>query len=200
MSNILGKGTKGLVFIISAPAGTGKTTLMRKLAKEFPCVYQSVSCTTRPMRTGEVEGKDYHFMSEEEFEKGKARGDFLESAAVFGYHYASSRRLIEKKQEEGKHVFLVIDTQGTRSLRQQGFAAISIFISPPSLVELERRLVDRNTDSPSVIEKRLAWAKKELEEIKYYDYHVVNDQLEDAYDVLRSIVIAEEHRVSYQKK
>lgn len=195
MVQLLGNRSQGLVFIVSAPAGTGKTTLVRKLSKEFPFVYQSVSCTTRSARQGEIEGKDYYFLSKELFKKKQDEGDFLESAEVFGYHYGSSKSLIEAKQKEGLHVFLVIDTQGAKSLRKSGFQAISIFISPPSLQELERRLIERNTDSSPVIEKRLAWAKQELMEVKHYDYHIVNDQLEDAYQVLRSIVIAEEHKV-----
>lgn len=195
MSKILGNCSQGLVFIVSAPAGTGKTTLVRKLAQEFSCIYQSVSCTTRSPRPGEVEGKDYHFLSKEAFKKGMDQGDFLEFAEVFGYDYGSSRSLVESKQKEGMHVFLVIDTQGAKILRESGFSAISIFVSPPSLIELERRLTERKTDSSQVIEKRLAWAKKELEEVEHYDYHIINDQLEDAYQVLRSIVIAEEHRI-----
>jgi len=195
MSKILGNCSQGLVFIVSAPAGTGKTTLVRKLAQEFSCIYQSVSCTTRSPRPGEVEGKDYHFLSKEAFKKGMDQGDFLEFAEVFGYDYGSSRSLVEAKQREGMHVFLVIDTQGAKILRESGFSAISIFVSPPSLLELERRLTERKTDSSQVIEKRLAWAKKELEEVEHYDYHIINDQLEDAYQVLRSIVIAEEHRI-----
>jgi guanylate kinase len=185
----------GLVFILSAPAGTGKTTLVRKLSEEFSNIYQSISCTTRPPRPGEVEGKDYHFLSAQEFEKKQRAGDFLESANVFGYDYGTSKSLVHAQQEKGMHVFLVIDTQGALILKQAGLKAVFIFISPPSLEELHKRLVDRQTDSPEVIEKRLSWAKREMARVKEYDYHIVNDQLEQAYSVLRSIVIAEEHRV-----
>ena len=187
--------SKGSVFVLSAPAGTGKTTLVRMLSQEFPCIHESVSCTTRPIRPGEVEGKDYHFLSREQFEKKVAEGDFLEYAEVFGYYYGTSRAIVSAQQQSGKHVFLVIDTQGAMKLKEQGFPAILIFLSPPSLEELERRLVNRQTDSQDVIEKRLSWAKKELARADKYDYHIVNDRLEEAYAVLRSIVIAEEHRV-----
>lgn len=190
---------KGLVFIVSAPAGTGKTTLVRKLSEEFSYIYQSVSCTTRPPRPGEVEGKDYHFLSEPEFEKKRLEGDFLEYANVFGYYYGTSKSLVCAKQKEGKHVFLVIDTQGALVLKESGFPATLIFVSPPSLTELQKRLVERQTETQEVIEKRLSWAREELARVDYYDYHIVNDQLEQAYAVLRSIVIAEEHRVRTYK-
>ncbi len=188
-------GRKGLVFVFSAPAGTGKTTLMRMLEQEFPHVRESVSCTARPVRPGEVEGKDYHFLSKEEFEKKIAEGDFLEYANVFGYYYGTSKAKVEKLRNQGNHVFLVIDTQGALQLRAAGFPAVMIFLSPPSIEELERRLTDRRTDSPSVIEKRLSWAEQEMATRDQYDYHIVNDHLDKAYAVLRSIVIAEEHRI-----
>lgn len=195
MPKLLGNLSQGLVFVLSAPAGTGKTTLVRMLSQEFPCIHESVSCTTRPIRPGEVEGKDYYFLSKEQFEKKLAEGDFLEYAEVFGYYYGTSKTLVSKLQQLGKHVFLVIDTQGATKLKAQGFPATLIFLSPPSFEELERRLVNRKTEPQDVIEKRLSWAKKELARADKYDYHIVNDRLEEAYAVLRSIVIAEEHRV-----
>jgi guanylate kinase len=195
---LLGNISKGFVFVISAPAGTGKTTLVRMLAQEFPCIYESVSCTTRPPRSGEVDGKDYYFLSKKEFEEKVGQGDFLEYAEVFGYHYGTSRSHVFEQQEMGKHVFLVIDTQGAMQLKKKRFPAVYIFLSPPSLEELERRLVKRKTENMETIEKRLSWAKAEIEMMEKYDYHIVNDHLNQAYIVLRSIVIAEEHRI--QKK
>ncbi len=195
MQKLLGNRSEGFVFVLSAPAGTGKTTLVRMLAQEFPCIYESVSCTTRPIRPGEVEGKDYHFLNTEQFEAKIAEGDFLEYAEVFGYYYGTSKSVVTKHQKMGEHVFLVIDTQGAMKLKSQGFPAILIFLSPPSLEELQRRLINRRTDPQDVIEKRLSWAKKELARADKYDYHIVNDRLEEAYAVLRSIVIAQEHRV-----
>ncbi len=186
---------KGLVFVLSAPAGTGKTTLVRMLRDEFPLIVESVSCTTRPPRHGEVSGKDYHFLSEKEFEKRIKSGDFLEHAKVFGCQYGTSKDFVVKELEKGKHVFLVIDTQGASELRKKKFPAIFIFLSPPSIEELRARLIKRKTESPESLEKRLSWAEKEMTEMKNYDYHVVNENLNVAYDVLRSIVMAEEHRI-----
>lgn len=197
VQKLLGNLQKGFVFILSAPAGTGKTTLVRMLSQEFPCVVESVSYTTRPSRSGEVEGRDYHFLNRQEFETKKVQGDFLEYAEVFGYDYGTSRSWVLKQQELGHHVFLVIDTQGAMQLKNSQFSAIFIFISPPSPYELKERLQKRKTESPEAIEKRLSWAKAEMEMALHYDYHIVNDNLNAAYAILRSIVIAEEHRVKH---
>ena len=182
---------KGLVFVLSAPAGTGKTTLVRMLRDEFPQIVESVSCTTRPPRHGEVSGVDYHFLSEKEFEKRIASGDFLEHAKVFGCHYGTSKSFVMEELKKGKHVFLVIDTQGAKQLKKEKFPAIFVFVSPPSLEELRARLIKRKTESPESLEKRLSWAEKEMQEITNYDYHVVNENLNVAYDTLRSIIVAE---------
>ena len=192
---LLGNISKGFVFVISAPAGTGKTTLVRMLAQEFPCIYESVSCTTRPPRPGEIDGKDYCFLSKKEFEEKIRQGDFLEYAEVFGYHYGTSRTHVDEQQEMGKHVFLVIDTQGAMQLKKKRFSAVYIFLSPPSIEELRERLVKRQTENMEVIEKRLSWANAEIEMMQNYDYHIINDNLAQAYIILRSIVIAEEHRI-----
>jgi guanylate kinase len=192
---LLGNLPYGLVFVLSAPAGTGKTTLVRMLISEFDCIAESVSCTTRPMRPGEVPGIDYHFLSEREFEEKIRAHDFLEHAQVFDYAYGTSRSYVQEQQAAGKHVFLVIDTQGAMQLKAEGFPAIFVFLSPPSLDELKERLSKRQTESSSVIEQRLSWAEKELEMVRQYDYHIINDELEDAYAILRSIVIAEEHKI-----
>jgi guanylate kinase len=195
LQKTLGNLSKGFIFVLSAPAGTGKTTLVRMLAQEFPCIYESISCTTRPPRPGEIDGKDYYFLSKEIFEKRIQEGDFLEYAEVFGYYYGTSRTHVIKQQEMGKHVFLVIDTQGAMQLKKKNFPAVYLFLSPPSLEELKERLVKRKTESIEAIEKRLSWAEAELAMVAEYDYHIVNDHLSQAYTILRSIVIAEEHRV-----
>lgn len=181
--------------MLSAPAGTGKTTLVRMLLNEFDCVAESVSCTTRPMRPGEVPDLDYHFLSETEFLSRVEAKDFLEHANVFGYHYGTSRAFVEQQQEAGKHVFLVIDTQGAMQLKNNHFDAVYVFLSPPSIEELKTRLKKRKTESQEVIAQRLSWAEQELEMVRHYDYHLINDELEEAYAILRSIVIAEEHKV-----
>jgi len=192
---LLGNVQKGFVFVLSAPAGTGKTTLVRMLAQEFSCIYESVSCTTRPARSGEVDGKDYYFLSKKEFENKIRQGDFLEYAEVFGYHYGTSQAHVFEQQEMGKHVFLIIDTQGAMQLRKKNFSAVYVFLSPPSLEELKERLIKRKTEDMKTIKKRLSWANNEIEMMANYDYHIVNDNLNLAYAILRSIVIAEEHRV-----
>ena len=184
----------GLLFILSAPAGTGKTTLMQMLIKEFAHVIASVSCTTRQPRQGEVDGVDYHFISHEEFSNRIENGEFLEYVQLYGNYYGTSKVWVERQRAAGKHVFLVIDTQGALLLTNRS-DAILIFLAPPSLEELERRLKSRMTETPAVIAKRLEWAEKELKMWAYYDYLITNDQLSIAFDVLRSIVVAEEHRV-----
>lgn len=191
----LGNLSKGLCFVLSAPAGTGKTTLVRMLSKEFSCIWESISCTTRLPREGEIEGKDYFFLSRQQFEEKIAEGDFLEYAEVFGYYYGTSMASVQKQMEMGNHVFLVIDTQGAMQLKKKDFPAVYVFLSPPSLEELKGRLYRRQTESIEVIEKRLSWAEAEMAMVGHYDYHIVNDHLNLTYAILRSIVIAEEHRV-----
>ena len=195
MYKILGNLKKGLIFIISAPAGTGKTTLAQMLCKEFPCVVESVSYTTRPKRGDEKEGEHYHFISEQEFEKRKTSGDFLEYATVVGNQYGTSKTQVQECLKAGKHVVLVIDTQGAQQLKGK-IEATSIFISPPSLDELKLRLLRRRTETPDVIKRRLDWAQEEMKRKSSYDYHIVNDNLDIAYNVLRSILIAVEHKVN----
>jgi len=191
---LLGNLSEGLVFVLSAPAGTGKTTLVKMLQNEFPCIIGSISCTTRAPRSGEVPGKDYHFISQEEFAGKIKNGDFLEYATVFENYYGTSKEYVLKEQKKGKHVMLVIDTQGAMQIKKNGLPAVFIFISPPSLLVLKERLFKRKTESAAVIEQRLSWAKDEMALAPQYDYHIVNDNLENAYQILRSIIIAEEHR------
>lgn len=190
---LLGNLKKGLIFVVSAPAGTGKTTLVQKLCKEFSTVLQSVSYTTRPKRYNEASGDHYHFVTKDTFEKKIIEEEFLEYVKLYGDYYGTSKKWVENKLALGKHVILVIDTQGALQLVDT-LDAQFIFIAPPSLKELEKRLIIRNTDSKEAIAKRLEWAKKEMEAAHYYDYLIVNDSLEIAYDALRSVVIAEEHR------
>jgi guanylate kinase len=197
-NQLLGNLAQGLIFVISAPAGAGKTTLVNRLTDEFPAVVRNVSCTTRAPRPGELEGKDYFFFDKQAFEAKIAQGDFIEHAKVFKDYYGTSDEFIKKQLASGKHVVLVIDTQGALKLQKlfKGRTpAIFIFISPPSLAELKERLVKRKTENLSSIEERLAWAKRELEMVHHYDYNIVNDHLDTAYAILKSIFIAEEHKV-----
>lgn len=194
MTNLLGTRTQGLILIVSAPAGTGKTTLVQKLVQEFPTIVASISYTTREPREGEVNGIDYHFISNSEFEDKIAVGDFLEYVKLYGHYYGTSKEWVEGQQKQGKHVVLVIDTQG--ALKLKGVVdGIFIFIHPPSLEVLRSRLTQRQTETAEMIEKRLAWAEEELNVAQEYDYEIVNEDLGTAYQILRSIVIAECHRI-----
>ncbi len=193
MNAVLGGLKRGLVFVVSAPAGTGKTTLVRMIRQEFNCVVESVSYTTRKPRSNEIHGKDYHFISFEDFEARIREGDFLEHAQVFNHYYGTSRKFVESEQDKGHHVILVIDTQGALQL-MGSYTATFIFISPPSLQELRSRLTTRKEDTPEAIEHRLSWAENEISLSNKYDYHIVNDNLQTAYTVLKSILIAEEHK------
>lgn len=195
MSKLLGSLPSGLLFVVSAPAGTGKTTLVRMLMDEFSCVKESVSYTTRPPRLGEVEGKDYHFISREEFLARKEAGDFLEWAEVFGKFYGTSKTQVEAEQKRGNHVVLVIDTQGALVVREK-VEAVLVFLAPPSLGALRERLAKRGTEKPDALEERLSWAEREISLAPRYDYKIVNDDLKTAYQALRSILIAEEHKTS----
>lgn len=185
---------KGIIFVISAPAGTGKTTLVRMLQNEFENVIESVSYTTRQPRPQEIPGKDYLFISHSEFEKKIESGEFLEYAKVFGQYYGTSRKFLAEQQKLGKHVVLVIDTQGAMQLKGK-LDAVFIFIRPPSMEVLFDRLSARKSESSEAIQERLLWAEKEMGYASSYDYEIVNDRLDHAYDVLRSIVIAETHRL-----
>jgi guanylate kinase len=189
---------KGLFFVISAPSGAGKTTLVRKLTKEFHSVVESISYTTRKKREGEIEGKDYFFISKEKFEEKIKNKEFLEYAHVFGNYYGTSKKWIEEKLKKKKHIVLVIDTQGAKELRGKIKGAF-IFIVPPNIQELKNRLLKRK-DHPKEIEKRISWAENELKEIKNYDYKITNEDLKTSYDVLRSIIIAEVHRIKKMEK
>lgn len=189
MSSLL---KKGLLFVVSAPAGTGKTTLIRQLSAEFPSVVPSVSYTTRAMRPNEKEGVDYFFVSQEEFAHLAQKNALLEWVQVHGASYGTSKRWVEEQLEQKKHVVLTIDTQGMLLVRGQ-MPCITLFIEPPSQQELRRRLTCRQTESIEEIERRIAWSYHEMEASKEYDYCFVNDQLESAYRVLRSIFIAEQY-------
>lgn len=195
---VLGELKSGLVFVVSAPAGTGKTTLVRMLQSEFSCVVESISYTTRQPRPNEIPGRDYHFISIPEFERKIQEGEFLEYAQVFGNYYGTSRKFIGEKQKLGKHVLLVIDTQGAMEL-MGSLDAVFIFIRPPSMETLRARLSARKSESLDAIDERLSWAKKEMDLADNYNYQIVNDRLDTAYEVLRSVLIAEEHKIRKNK-
>ena len=192
---VLGNNSKGLAFVISAPAGTGKTTLVSMLTNEFPFVVGSISYTTRPPRPGEVDGVHYHFVTVETFEKMIEARDFLEYVTLYGHYYGTSRSAVETQIAQGKHVILTIDTQGAIQIKDK-FPAIYIFLEPPSMEVLRQRLLGRKTESDEAVHERLEWAASEILAAQNYDYIIVNNDLNIAYQVLRSILIAEEHRTS----
>ncbi len=196
---LLGNRSRGLVFVVSAPAGTGKTTLVQMLMDEFSCVKGSVSSTTRSPRKEEINGLHYHFITEAEFIEKRNSGDFLEYAEVFGNWYGTSKENLDKIVSEGNHAFLVIDTQGALQLQKARFEAVYIFIAPPKIEALQERLIKRQTEDEAKREERLSWAKKEMDLSSSYDYLIVNGDLQVAYSVLKSIVIAEEHKIVKNK-
>ncbi len=179
---------RGRLFIVAAPSGAGKTTLLRKLLEELQCLRMSVSHTTRPRRRDEVEGRDYYFVDEATFARLRGKGDFLESAEVFGHRYGTSRRWLEMTIESGRDILLEIDWQGARQVRACMKDAVSIFILPPSKEALRERLQSRGRDSREVIERRMSEAMKEMSHFDEFDQVVVNDDFERAREDLRRIV------------
>jgi len=185
---------KGLLFVVSAPSGTGKTTLCRAMTRVFPGLHYSVSYTTRTPRPGDVNGRDYHFISPAEFQERIDRNDFAEWAEIYGYRYGTSRSLIEKIQDEGRDVILDIDGQGARQLREKDLGGVFIFLLPPSLGELQRRLSLRGTEGAAALKERLIKARAEMTEARGYDYLIVNDDLEEAKGRLQAVIVAEHQR------
>jgi guanylate kinase len=186
---------RGLLFIVSAPSGTGKTTLVEKLVQRIPNLCLSRSYTSRDAREGEKDGVDYNFISRGRFEAMIAGGQFLEWADVFGNYYGTCRDDTERCLVNGQDLVLVIDVQGARQVRGSGMESIGIFVLPPSAEILERRLRGRSKDSEATIQKRLEAACREIGEFASYEYVVVNDELDGAVERLRAIVLAERARV-----
>jgi guanylate kinase len=187
--------TTGKLFILSAPSGAGKTTLLKRVMADLPGLAFSISHTTRRPRSGEHDGVDYHFVSRGQFEAMREQGVFLEWAEVHGNLYGTSRPAVLAQLATGLDVILDIDIQGTAILRDSAaIPSASLFITPPSLSELERRLRGRGTDSEETILLRLKNAGKEMQAAVDYEYLIVNDRLEQAVDTLRAIVIAERSR------
>ncbi|MEW6377528.1 MAG: guanylate kinase [Thermodesulfobacteriota bacterium] len=185
---------KGLVFIISAPSGTGKTTLVRRVMEQLPGLRFSVSYTTRSPRTNERDGEDYHFVSNSVFQKMVERGEFLEWAKVLGNHYGTAQTNVKTLESEGIDLILDIDTQGAKTVIEKLDCPVLIYILPPSLKDLQDRLVKRGLDSPEMINFRLVNARIDIEEAHWYHYVIVNERVEDAVETLRAIIIAERCR------
>jgi guanylate kinase len=182
---------RGVAVIVSSPSGAGKTTLTRRLLTEFgPQVEFSVSYTTRPQRPGEVEGRDYHFVTPDEFEQMRERGEFAEYAYVHQNRYGTAQAPVEQALSRGNDVIFDVDWQGGRALSDRWPRdSLKIFILPPDLHALEERLRQRATDAPEIIERRLRKAIEELEHFHEYQYLIVNEDLDRAYSVLRAIYL-----------
>lgn len=181
---------KGNLLIISAPSGTGKTTILKKIMPHLQGLTFSVSHTTRAPRSGEENGTDYHFISPDDFRALRDQGGFLEWAEVHGNFYGTSKKEVDARLNNGLDVFLDIDIQGARQVRQAAPEAISIFITPPSWQEQEKRLKGRDTDSDETIKLRLANAQAEMADVDLYDYVVMNDDLNTAARMLEAIILA----------
>ncbi|KIA81702.1 guanylate kinase [Chromobacterium amazonense] len=188
----------GNIYIVVAPSGAGKTSLVAALLQAEPSVELSISYSTRPARKGEIDGKHYHFVDKATFDAMIDRGDFLEYAEVYGNYYGTSAPWIRSRLEVGQDILLEIDWQGAEQVRKVFPGAIGIFIAPPSIEELERRLRGRDTDTEEVILRRLASARAEIDKIAEYDYIVVNDDFERARLDLISIVRARRLRSEVQ--
>jgi len=179
------------LFVIAAPSGAGKTTIVKALVTRNPDLCFSISYTTRQKRRTEVEGVDYLFVDVEKFERLRDEGELLEFAEVFDNYYATSRSQVEKHLSEGRDVILEIDWQGARQVRESMPECVTIFILPPSLEELERRLRDRRTDSPEVIERRLRDALSDMAHWDEFDHVIINDKLEQAVADLENVLAGE---------
>lgn len=190
---------RGMLFVLSSPSGAGKSTISRMLLQAEPHLQMSVSATTRAMRPGEVDGRDYHFVDLEEFRRMVSDHEFLEWAHVFGHRYGTPRRPVEEMLAAGQDVLFDIDWQGAQQLFQiAGGDVVRVFILPPSMEELHRRLVSRGTDSSDVIDARMARAANEVSHWDGYDYVLVNDAAEDCFRKVQTILSAERLKRSRQ--
>ncbi len=179
----------GKIIVICAPSGTGKSTLINRLKTDYPQLEWSVSCTTRPIRANEVNGKDYHFITTEEFEKEIQQDGFVEWAKVHSNYYGTSKSFVSLGLNQGRKMLFDLDVQGADSMKKIfGHDAQVIFIEPPSLEELEKRLRLRGTDSDQVINERVSNARKELARKNDYDFLILNDDVEKAYQALQTAV------------
>lgn len=171
---------KGTLFVISAPSGAGKTTLIGQVLKQFPQLSYSISHTTRKPRQGEIHGRDYFFIDEQEFQTRIARDQWIEWAQVHGNFYGTDKAFVSEKLDEGENLLLDIDVQGAKQIMNSDLRLVSVFILPPSIEVLEQRLESRGTDSPDVIVHRMENAQWEMDQQRVYDHVIVNDGLEKA--------------------
>ena len=190
----------GVVLVLSGPSGAGKSSLINKVNDYIGDYYFSISTTTRPIREGEKEGVHYHFVDEDEFKQDIKADNFLEYAIVHGNYYGTSLKPVRKALSEGKLVIFDIDVQGNTAVNNRlGDITTSVFITPPSLTELKKRLQNRSTDEDDVINNRLKMAKREIQRISEYDYLIINDDLDVAADVLKQIAITARIKIPTDK-
>ena len=183
---------------MSSPSGAGKTSISKKILQKDNKISLSISCTTRPKRKGEINKKDYIFLSEEDFQKQIKNGDFLEFASVFGYRYGTLRQTVNRFFNKKRDVLFDIDWQGYQQLKQSGMEIVGIFILPPNKKELIRRLKNRGRDTTEEMKKRMSLAQDEISHFPEYDYVVVNNDLDSCVTKIQNIIIAERHKKSRQ--
>ncbi len=184
-----------MIFIIAGPSGAGKTTVCRKLIKEDSKLLYSISATTREKRKGEKDGVDYYFITEEEFKEWEKEGKFLETAKVHGYDYGTLKDFVDKSDKEGKEILMDVDVKGKISICKKIKNAVSIFLMPPTMTEAEKRIKARNQEKEREIKKRMETAAREMKEIRNFDYLVVNEDLRETVRIIKSIIVAERHKV-----
>jgi len=193
LSEIPAGGHPGLLMVVSAPSGAGKTSICRRIMKMFPDVRFSVSCTTRPPRPGEEEGRDYIFLSEAEFRERIDRGEFVEWVENYGQLYGTLKKTLDAFLEQGYDLILDVEPRGAKAIREQYPRGVFIFILPPSLTELKARLVKRG-ESEAVMKRRLRTSLDEIREALWYNYIIFNERLDEAVDQFRAVYIAEKSR------
>ena len=186
---------QGLLIVLSGPSGSGKNTVCDEVKKNNKNIWESISMTSRKSRKGEIDGKSYYFVTEEEFKKNIEDDNMLEYAKFAGNYYGTPKKNIQKHLDNGEDVILVIEIQGALQIKQKISHALFVFLLPPSMKELKRRLIDRNTESSSKVMERFERAYKEINELSKYNYVIVNDDVKDAAKKLESIILAERCRV-----
>lgn len=194
------EAARGILFVISSPSGGGKGTLIRRILTHVPRLGYSVSWTTRAPRQAEANGRDYHFVTTEEFQAARERGEFLEWAIVHGNFYGTSLKVVERELAAGRDIVLEIDVQGASTVRRAGIEAVSIFILPPSFEILRRRLTGRQSENSQALAVRLQNSRGEVEHYREFDYLVLNDDVERAATQLAGIVYAERARRPRQER
>jgi len=199
LSRFSATGGEGLFLVVSAPSGTGKTSICREVMKMYPGIRFSTSYTSRPPRPGEVNGKDYFFVSRDEFEAMIGRGEFVEWAENYGQLYGTSASVLDGYAEGNQDVILDVDPRGAKAIKARYPDAVFVFILPPSLEELRNRLRNRGHEEEEVLARRFGNAVAEIGEVVWYDYVVFNDTLPEAVDLLRAIYLAEKNRISRRK-